>query len=167
ASCRDERRAQPPPQPPPRWRGRESQRTPPLPLYPPPLAGEGGPRRKPRTGGGNQRRCWCNASRQPLRHQHPGGAGRVAIETGGEFVALLQIEARRLEAYREQRHTSAAAPPGFVFGHRQRAAAEIVAAQALGQEEAIDEQLAAIAAAEQPAEDRTGLGVGDEDGERL
>src|SRR5437764_5406508 len=80
---------------------------------------------------------------------------------------MLTIEPRRMEAYREQRHTSAAAPPGFVFGHRQRAAAEIVAAQALGQEEAIDEQLAAIAAAEQPAEDRAGLGVGDEDGERL
>src|SRR2546427_10887520 len=70
-----------------------------------------------------------SAGREPLGHQHAGGARRVAVEPGGEFVALFQVETRRLKAQREQRYPRAAAAPSLRLGHRQRAAAEVVAAQ--------------------------------------
>ncbi len=45
----------------------------------------------------------------------PGGG---VLERGGDFVALLLVEARHLEVRREQRNDGATAALSFVFGHR-------------------------------------------------
>src|SRR5204863_34471 len=93
-------------------------------------------------------------------------ATKLAINRGadaaGDVVALLPVEARRLEVQCEQRDEGAAAAPAFLFGHRENAGTEAITAPRLGQEEPLDEQNAKRAAAIEAADDLAGLGVGDQ-----
>src|SRR5204863_5251640 len=105
-------------------------------------------------------------SGEPLAHQIPHDAGRVAIERRGGLVALLFVKAAGLDFERVQRDPAAAAPTPLRLRHRQEAAAEPAAAQLFGQEKAVYAELAEIAAAIEPADHLARCRVGDEHRER-
>src|SRR5262245_57364445 len=73
-----------------------------------------------------------------LHHVMARDAGRVAIDRRRHLVALLDVEAGRLDAERRQRHARTAAPPRLFLGHRQHAAADPGAAQVLGEKQPVD-----------------------------
>src|SRR5215469_10828412 len=118
--------------------------------------------------GSVSRGCWLLMNRpnfmgyflKLLRHQIAGDARRVAFELRSHRVALLLVEARGLDFERVERDARAAAAAAFLLGHLEHPAADAVAAVVLGQKEAIDAELAEIAAAVEPAQNLAGFRVG-------
>src|SRR5215831_5215687 len=76
--------------------------------------------------------------RQTLRHQITVHARRLTVEAGGHRVALLQIKAGRLDLHRRQRDAGTATAAPLLFRDPQQSAADAVAPQVFGQEEAVD-----------------------------
>ena len=99
------------------------------------------------------------ASCQFLRHHIACDAGRVAGERGGSLETLLQVKAARLDFQRVQRDAGATAAARFLLRHGDQSAAEAIAAQALGQEHALDRQLTEIAAAVDAADNRAAFRI--------